>query len=201
MSRSKKSRKPGTGSIGIVKDDKKKVVIVADKKPKKKSGKKPGNRQQEAVESQNQQSGSSKDKDPRIGSKKSIDLGAPMKKKAVKAETTESPKSSPIAAIRVIEKSPTNNEALEQELYAIEDDTNLQTILEKQESDVELTEAEVNFFNEKMTRHQELRELLGWADDNEDDEAEINSDETNTKALGEEALWDKLDNTDFSKFE
>jgi ribosome assembly protein YihI (activator of Der GTPase) len=197
MSRSKKSRKPGTGSIGIVKDDKKKVVIVADKKPKKKSGKKPGNRQQEAMENQSQHGDSSITKDPRIGSKKAIDLGVPTPKKSVKTATPKSQKSSPIAAIRVIEKPPANNEALEQELYAIEDDKNLQSIIEKQESDIELTEAEVNFFNEKMTRHQELRELLGWADDEEEED----NDETSTEALAEDALWDKLDNTDFSKFE
>jgi len=197
MSRSKKSRKPGVGSSGPVKDDKKKTIEVVAKRPKKHHGKKPGNRQQEAVQKQSQENPSAVNKDPRIGSKKSIVLTPSVESKKaspVKAKKQNKSAVSPIAAIRVSEPLE-NNEALEAELYAIEDDVKLQIILAKQEDDIELSEVEVDLFNEKMTRHQEIRTLLGWSDDEDEDES---SDEENTD---DESLWDKLDSNDLSSFE
>ena len=46
-----------------------------------------------------------------------------------------------------------------------------------------------------MTRHQQLRELLGW-DDDEDEESEAGQ-----KTSSEDELWDKFDNSDLSEFE
>ncbi len=195
MSRSKKSRKPGTGSIGIVKDEKKKEkeIVSHSKKPKNKRGKQPGNRQQEAFDSGEKQQTQKTNKDPRIGSKKPIVLGTPTKNKPqpFKVKDKVKAKASPIAAIRVIEPEV----SLEDELYAIEDDAQLQVILTKQDDDVELTEVEINYFNEKMTRHQTLRDLLGLSDD--DDEEEDNNE---TKSNSEDDLWDKLDNSDLSDY-
>ena len=139
MSRSKKSRKAGVGSNGIVKDENKKEKEIAphSKKPKKKSGKQAGNRQQEAFNSGNSSQAQKANKDPRIGSKKLIDLGVPAKKAAQPFKTKNKTKSetSPIAAIRVIEPE----QSLEDELYAIEDDAQLQSILTKQDDDIEIT--------------------------------------------------------------
>jgi ribosome assembly protein YihI (activator of Der GTPase) len=195
MSRSKKSRKPGTGSIGIVKDEKKKEKEVAthSRKPKNKSGKQPGNRQQEAFNSGDKPSAQTLNKDPRIGSKKLIDLGAPTKKppQQFKAKSKVKADTSPIAAIRVIEPET----PLEDELYAIEDDAQLQVILNKQDDDIELTEVEINYFNEKMARHQTLRELLGLSDEDDEDD-----DNKATKSNSEDDLWDKLDNSDLSDY-
>lgn len=199
MSRSKKSRKPGVGSSGIVKDDKKKVVIAADKKPKKKTGKKPGNRQQEAVAKQTQKNQNAENRDPRIGSKKPIELVPATSKKPLKSNQSIKPaktNDSPIAAIRVVEPLA-DHAALEQELYAIEDDAKLQAILAKQEDDIALSETEVDFFNETMERHQEIRHILGWHDDDEDETVEEEIDGSDD----EESLWDKLDNNDLSSFE
>ncbi len=53
-----------------------------------------------------------------------------------------------------------------------------------------------------MDRHQELREQLGWSDDEDEPEASEQSGRTkNTKDIDEDALWDKLDNSTFSDFE
>jgi len=193
MSRSKKSRKAGIGSNGIVKDENKKEKEIAphSKKPKNKSGKQPGNRQQEAFNSGKQQPQKT-NKDPRIGSKKPIDLGLPIKETAQPFKAKNKSKASPIAAIRVIEPE----QSLEDELYAIEDDNQLQVIISKQDEDIELSEVEVNYFNEKMERHQKLRELLGLSDD--DDEEVENTDKN--KSNSESDLWDKLDNNDLSDY-
>ena len=74
MSRTKKSRKPGTGSIGILKDDKKKLVEPKPRRAKKSNGNEAGNRQKEATPKINQNQNSAKNKDPRIGNKTPIDL-------------------------------------------------------------------------------------------------------------------------------
>jgi ribosome assembly protein YihI (activator of Der GTPase) len=194
MSRSKKSRKPGIGSIGVAKDEKKKDKEIAphSKKPKNKSGKRPGNRQQEAFDSGENKGTQKTNKDPRIGSKKPIVLGSPITKPPQHFKTKVKEKTSPIAAIRVIEPES----SLEDELYAIEDDAQLQVILSKQDDDVALTEVEINYFNEKMTRHQTLRELLGLNDDNDEEE----DDDNKTKSNSEDDLWDKLDNSDLSDY-
>ena len=198
MSRNKKSRKQGAGSIGAVKvkDDKKKTIVPVDRKPKNKSGKQAGNRQKEAFDSGLDSPEKAENKDPRIGSKKLIDLGGPLKAPAqpFKAKIKNKVKvdQSPIAAIRIVEADT----SLEQELTAIEEDNRLQNILEQQEDDISLSNEDVDYFNEKMERHQQLREMLGLEGENEDE-----STETVEKANSEEDLWDKFDNSDLSKFE
>ncbi len=194
MSRTKKSRKQGAGSIGAVKDDKKKVLVPVDRKPKKKNGKVAGNRQKEAFESNKKQAVKVENKDPRIGSKKPIDLGVPVKAKPqpFKAKSKAKVESSPIAAIRVVEA----DSSLEQELYAIEEDSRLQSIIAKQEDDISLNDEDVDYFNEKMERHQQLREILGL-DDEEEDESSTSTEKTSS----EDDLWNKFDNSDLSEFE
>lgn len=199
MSRTKKSRTPSVGKRETVKETSKtsKADIIPNvKKPKKKTGNQPGNRQQEGLASNYQNKDTSGPKDPRIGSKTLIDL---TPKSAPKANKPRKEKPSPIAAIRMIEPIvepvvtlPTSE--LEDELYAIEEDAQLQQILALQEDDIELNEEQINYFNQKMERHQELRELLGWSDD-EDDEDEAESDNKS-----EDDLWNTLDNNDLSKF-
>jgi ribosome assembly protein YihI (activator of Der GTPase) len=193
MSRTKKSRKQGAGSIGAVKDDKKKTLVPVDRKPKKKTGKQAGNRQKEAFDAGKDAQSQAENKDPRIGSKKLIDLGVPVKAPAqpFKAKNKVKVDSSPIAAIRVVEADT----SLEEELSAIEEDSRLQSILTRQEEDISLSNEDVDYFNEKMERHQQLREILGL-DDDEDE-----STETVEKAKSGDDLWDKFDNSDLSEFE
>lgn len=191
MSRTKKSRKPGTGSIGVVKDDKKKLASPAPRKPKKKSGKAAGNRQKEATASVNNKPSPKVKKDPRIGNKTPIDLGkavtAMNKPQPTKKKTQEN---SPIAAIRVVE----TGETLAEQLSRIEQDAKLQEIIEKQDSNQALTADEVDYFNELMEQHEKISQEL---DTGEEDEVAI----TTTKTDSEDDLWDKFDNSDLSRFE
>jgi ribosome assembly protein YihI (activator of Der GTPase) len=195
MSRSKKSRKPGVGSSGAVKESQKTVEAAPEKRIKKHKGKQAGNRQKEAIPKQEQQQASAK-KDPRLGSKKPIDLGQIKTKASVKSTTK--PKQAPIAAIRTIEPVEASTNLLAQELEAIEQDERILLILSKQEDDIELNEDEIDYFNDKMERHQVLCEKLGISDD--EDEGEEDFQPSTTKS-SEDDLWDKFDNSDLSKFE
>jgi ribosome assembly protein YihI (activator of Der GTPase) len=190
MSRSKKSRKPGGAPTAKPKLSKVELSNV-EKRVRKKTGNKPGNRQQEAKLDNNSGQQVDLNKDPRIGSKKSIDLGGPVKavkSKEVKAVVkTTKPKQDPIAALRTVSSDDSTLEiSLAQELANIESDEKLQVILAKQDDDIALTQDEVEYFNNMMERHEAISVEL-----DDDDEDEIIS----TSASSEDDLWDKLDNS------
>ncbi|SEL49736.1 hypothetical protein SAMN05216262_11253 [Colwellia chukchiensis] len=194
MSRTKKSRKPGTGSIGMLKDDKKKLAQPAPRKAKKKKGKEAGNRQKEAQQKSDKNTHASANKDPRIGNKTPIDLGKPSRtpsntKTDKSKEKTQA--NSPIAAIRTAEPVA----SLAEQLRAIEQDSKLLEIIEKQDTNTALTSIEVDYFNDLMTQHEKLSQLLGLDDENDAEAADMH------QPTSEDALWDKLDQSDLSKFE
>lgn len=189
MSRTKKSRKPGSSHFSPPKENRKNLAEPEPRKPKNKKGKPAGNRQQEGTQKAKSTNGPQAAKDPRIGSKKPIVLTKESNKAPVQAKAKKV-KESPIAAIRTIEV----DNSLEQELHAIEQDPRLLAILEKQDQELALTAEEVDLFNTLMERHEELSVQLGL-----DDEEEASEDTEGS--LDEDALWDKLDNDDLSKFE
>lgn len=199
MSRTKKSRKPATAPKAKPKLSKEALASV-EKRVRKKTGKKPGNRQQEAQPIKDAASANQQNKDPRIGNKTPIVLGG----KAIQAKTTSSkPKPNKpagqeaIAAIRYVEPEQEPVQDFTQELAAIEADEKLQTILTKQDDDIDLTEQEVDYFNTMMERHQVLTEQLGLDDEEGDNTV------TPANKNSEDDLWDKLDNAsdDLSQFE
>lgn len=194
MSRSKKSRKPGSAPTAKPKLSKVELANV-EKRLRKKTGNKPGNRQQEGKLENSSDQPLHQNKDPRIGSKKPIELGGSVVQAKKPIKKTKA-KQDPIAAIRVVNAEAEQN--LAQELENIEADERLQAILAKQEEELALTEQEVDYFNEMMECHQALTEKLA---ENEEPEDELNKIDTNS----EEDLWDKLDNSslpsDFDKFE
>lgn len=187
MSRTKKSRKPGGAPTAKPKLSKVELAKV-EQRVRKKTGKKPGNRQQEGQLDNRAEQKTNQNKDPRVGSKKPIDLGGSVKI-AQKPASNKAKKSSqdPIAAIRVVNKAQVGL-SLAQELANIEADERLQVILAKQEDELELTEEEVNYFNNLMERHQEISAQL---DDPEEETIQ-------SKVKSEDDLWDKLDNSSFS---
>ena len=197
MSRIKKSRKPGVGKRETISEADRKLITPTARKPKKKVGKPAGNRQKEAFENNNKNQSSNAPKDPRLGSKTLVDLTPKSTPKvATKTHQPKKEKVSPIAAIRMAEPVTSSTSELEDELYAIEDDQQLQNILALQEDDKALSEDQVEYFNTKMERHQELRELLGWDDEQEDDE----DNGSNNAQSSEDDLWDSLDKTDLSDY-
>lgn len=185
MTRSKKSRKPGTGSSGVRKADKDALAIVKEKRLRKKTGNKPGTRQ--VTKSKTDAQTNAQNKDPRLGSKKPIEL---IKVAPVKAQPkVKAPKVVDIPQVRVVDSTESD---LMQELARIEEDEQLQTILAKQEDDITLSESEVEYFNKLMDRHQEISSQLGL--DEEDDEEFLT---TSQQPLSEEDLWRKFNDTDF----
>ena len=188
MTRIRKSRKPAASSVPRTEREatKQKAVVMIDKKPKKQTGNQPGARQQVAHTKQQHEQNSTQ-KDPRLGSKKPIALGvAPTKIVAVKPKTI---KSAPMAAVqRIVPQAD-----LWQEYEQLSEDPQLLDIVDKQTQELTLTEAEVDYFNEKMDRYQQLQQLLGI----DDDDAEESLAEQST--LSEEQLWQKFDTDDFDK--
>ncbi len=197
MSRSKKSRKPGGAPTAKPKLSKQELATV-EKRIRKSTGKVAGNRQKEAMQDQADNKQQSGNKDPRLGNKTPIVLGKVVAKqdkpKQVKTKQN-SDKSSAIASVRFVEDTVVELSA-EQEIDAIEQDELLQNILAKQEDDIELTEQEVDYYNEKMERHQVLSAELGL-----DEDEDTNDNDLSTGSDSEDELWDKLDRPDFSDFE
>ena len=190
MSRSKKSRKPGGAPTAKPKLSKVELANV-EKRVRKKTGKKAGNRQQEAQPINSSDQNANQNKDPRIGSKKPIELGGTVNSAQPKPKQNPNkaskPKQDPIAAIRPVSNNDTDVElTLDQQLANIEADERLQIILAKQEDDQALTEQEVDYFNEMMDRHQQISAQLD----------EIEEEQTSkASATSEDDLWDKLDNS------
>ena len=191
MSRTKKSRKPISEPTKKPKLSKKELESV-EKRVRKKKGKQAGNRQKEAKPLEQASANNVANRDPRIGSKKPIDLGG------VKVANTKPTKAknvlhaAPIAAIRAIEPVESNFAA---ELEAIEDNPQLQAILAKQESGEDLSDQEVDLYNQQMTRYDELRDILGLDDEDDFD------DEMDESSKSEDDLWDTLDKPKFDDFD
>jgi len=199
MSRSKKSRKPGSAPTAKAKLSKQELDNV-EKRVRKKKGKQAGNRQQEATQSENITTQQSANQDYRLGNKTPIALGK-LVAKAEKVKTTALQKPPRIAAIRIAEQNSEQITAQEkenaehkrpilspaEEIDAIEQDEKLQTILAKQEDDIALTEQEVDYYNELMERHEQLSAELNDGEDYSDEDDEDRSADT------EDDLWDKLD--------
>jgi len=187
MARTKKSRKPGSAPTAKPKLSKVELANV-EKRVRKKTGNKPGNRQQEAQLVKGSDQNANQRKDPRIGSKKPIDLGGVVKPAQPKSAQAKSKAvQDPIAAIRPVNNDSADAElSLAQELANIEADERLQAIIEKQEDELALTEQEVDYFNDMMERHQQTSAQL-----DEDEEEQISG----ASEISEEDLWDKLDNS------
>jgi ribosome assembly protein YihI (activator of Der GTPase) len=194
MSRSKKSRKPGAGSNGAVKEEKKKLAIPAPKRIRKKAGKQAGNRQQEARISQQTNTGENQNKDPRLGSKTPIVLTKAVESPKNKVIKAKQETRAPIPALRSVEpEQPSQQALLIEELENIEQDVRLQVILTKQEDEISLSEDDIEYFNTLMERHEQISNELGLEDDEDSS--------VNTTNKSEDQLWDKLDNGDLSDYQ
>lgn len=142
----KKSRKAGL--IGVRKDPdfkKKRPSLSVDRKSTKTNGKPAGSRNSiQPVEG----SGSihNQSKDPRLGSKKPIEL--------IKTKTEQQPKPKEKQYF-----SPA------QELDAIENDKQLSSILDKVDTDEKISREQQQYMNAKLARHKVLCELLGIAEE------------------------------------
>ena len=192
MTRQKKSRKPKATIISTPKDA---LFSSKDKKPKKKTGLKSGNKQQVAIKKQKQPTNKTA-KDPRIGSKTPIVLI-----KETPKQTQKAPKSSKNqSAIAAIKKAP-EPMSLAEQLAAIENDERLWSITEQQENGQELSQTDVDYYNQQMDEYQRISEQLGADEDSNNDQVSVQDKDDDS--LSEEELWQKFnsDDYDFSETE
>lgn len=185
MTRSKKTRKVKLDSRAPKPKLDKASLALLDKKPKKKTGKTSGNKQQEATKASTTNTTNKNAKDPRLGSKKPIDLGRPL---PVKQKPAAKKKATGIAKVKLLDQTSSPSDRLAE----IEQDTALLAIISKQEMGEALSEQEVNYFNDLMEEHSKITEELGIEDD---------VDDSANAELSEDELWNKLDTTDFSDFD
>lgn len=185
MTRKRKSRKPGRGSSGIIKQDST-VVFDKDKRVRKKTGNKPGSRQ--LVEKKTQSNQTKQKIDPRVGSVKPIAL---VKTTPVEKPTQNKPKVAPIAKVVAVREVENAQSALWQELERIENDEQLLLIVEKMDNEEALTEEEVDTYNTLMARHEEISAELGI------DEEEETSESTSNEDLSEDELWQKFNDNEY----
>lgn len=170
MSR-KKSRKPGP--IGTPKANS--PAPLKSKKPKKRSGKPAGNRQN--IESSNVATRAQQvPSDPRIGSKKPIQL------------VVEQPKSNTSEAKRYF--SP------QQELKALEQDTRLNKLLDAFDQGISLSDEEQRYLDSKLARHQQLCKLLGLTQQ----QTEQPKSQSNVQPSDDDQLWQQFESIDPGKF-
>lgn len=151
MTRQKKTRKPGPlGVKSQPKVQRERKEPASGKRPAQVKGKPAGSRhnvqQDNKSVTRDQQSG-----DPRVGSKRKIDLQAPVSKPEKTALTAQ------------------------QELEQLENNERLQTLLAALENGDELSRQDQSWVNEKLDRYQGLANELGISD--EDDEIEDDEDE------------------------
>ncbi|GAA6186377.1 MULTISPECIES: Der GTPase-activating protein YihI [Alteromonadaceae] len=143
MARVKKSRK--VGRIGVPKESwaPRKPKDPTNTKPKKHKGNPSGSRHS-AVELNQQAPNQSKQNDPRIGSKKPIQLIVEPKEFKSKPKPSKPKYFSPA-----------------QELAELEDNERLNNLLDNMDSGIALNADDKRYVERKLARHRELCELLG----------------------------------------
>lgn len=181
MTRKRKER--SGGPIGIAKTDRPKretntqaLEARKQKRLKKRKGLASGTRSGEAPQKQNHKGGK-KNNDPRVGSKKPVEL--------VAAPTpTAQPTFAKVKKEKPVKVEPIKVElTLEQELDQLENDARLSALLVRLDNDEALNAAEQSYVDERVERHQFLLAELGY--DEEFDEEEYDEDEWDEEMMAQ----------------
>jgi hypothetical protein len=169
MSRSKKSRKPGSANADIIVTRNRSQTDVEGrlrKKDKKRKGLKTGSRHSEAEEAK--VVGNRQAKDPRLGSKKKIPLVVEAKKKPTKQERRQS---------------------AEKELEMLENDAQLNVLLERIDNGEKLGAGLQNYVDQKLNRIEALMKQLGIYEP--EDEAEEQQEPESASVKSEKPVKSK----------
>ncbi|QUI69473.1 Der GTPase-activating protein YihI [Pseudoalteromonas sp. M8] len=164
MTRKKKTRKvAANGTPRLSKEKLQALRTLKEQRSKKTKGKKPGSRNAPEILVK-EQSNTTTNKDPRVGSKKPISLVA--EPQPTKSNTQPEMK----RHLQPQVKLTTAVETLtpEQELEQLENDERLMALLERHERGELLTGKDAKYFNRGIARHQELCEILGIDDEFEE---------------------------------
>ena len=179
MTRQKKSRK--VGQIGIRKQDVRPEKPSQDTRRKKSpKGQKSGNRNSLVDETQiksNSSSTSNAKKDPKVGSKKAIEL-VPSKSAPLVNKSIQHSDKKPEVVLKTVKTSQLTPEL---ELEQLENDEILIALAERVEDGELLKGKEAKYFNKHIARYDELVEQLGLEevddDENPDEIAQLKSDQ------------------------
>lgn len=186
MTRKKKNRKLGeNGSPRLSKEKLNQLRALKEQRVKKVKGAKAGSRNSQLLKESPATEQAKTPKDKRLGSKKPISL-TPVVEKPVVDEPLK-PVLAPqaiLAKTRPVELTP------EQELAAIESDERLVNLIERHERGELLTGKDAKYFNSKVARHQQLCELLGIDDEDEEEYPESELDSYMSDDLANEWLDD-----------
>jgi ribosome assembly protein YihI (activator of Der GTPase) len=187
MSRSKKSRKPGSANADIIVTRNRSQTDVEGrlrKKDKKRKGLKTGNRHSQAEEVR--VAGNRQAKDPRLGSKKKIPLVVEAKKKPTKQERRLS---------------------AEKELEMLENDAQLNVLLERIDNGEKLGAGLQKYVDEKLDRIEVLMKQLGIYEPEEAEEAQpepqaepAKTRSAKKKAASDDDLLSQFEDIDLNDF-
>ncbi|MGL4602388.1 MAG: Der GTPase-activating protein YihI [Plesiomonas sp.] len=186
MTREKKTRKAPSG-VKLDSSKPKKTRAELDqmsrdqKRLKKRKGLSSGSRQNPEGSSRKVENRT--DKDPRIGSKKPVPLMVEF--------VNRQPKKA--AVVKPVEKETLTPEL---ELAQLEADERLHLLLDRIDSGESVSEEEQNYINSSLDRVDELMQLLGLSDE-EEDESETPAP---VKSSDPEDLWERFNNSDPKSF-
>ena len=167
MTRQKKSRK--IGQIGTRKQDVSPSETTTPRRKKAPKGQKSGSRNSLIDEKAlgNTPQGEKSKKDPKLGSKKKIELvkseSVPKPEKKEIQHSAEKPK----VQLQKVQKEQMTPQ---QELAALESDQRLIELAERVENGDLLTGKDAKYFNQKMARHEALMDELGLDEDRSDED-------------------------------
>lgn len=164
MTRKKKTRKvAANGTPRLSKEKLQALRALKEQRSKKTKGKKPGSRNAPEILVK-EQSNTTTNKDPRVGSKKPISLVA--EPQPTKSNTQPEMKRHLQPQVKLTTAVQTLTP--EQELEQLENDERLMALLERHERGELLTGKDAKYFNRGIARHQELCEILGIDDEFEE---------------------------------
>ncbi|MEQ2352150.1 Der GTPase-activating protein YihI [Pseudoalteromonas piscicida] len=164
MTRKKKTRKvAANGTPRLSKEKLQALRALKEQRSKKTKGKKPGSRNAPEILVK-EQSNTTTNKDPRVGSKKPISLIAEPQS----AESNTQPEMKRHLQPQVKLTTAVETLTPEQELEQLENDERLMALLERHERGELLTGKDAKYFNRGIARHQELCEILGIDDEFEE---------------------------------
>ncbi|ATD08677.1 Der GTPase-activating protein YihI [Pseudoalteromonas piscicida] len=164
MTRKKKTRKvAANGTPRLSKEKLQALRALKEQRSKKTKGKKPGSRNAPEILVK-EQSNTTTNKDPRVGSKKPISLVAEPQS----AESNTQPEMKRHLQPQVKLTTAVETLTPEQELEQLENDERLMALLERHERGELLTGKDAKYFNRGIARHQEICEILGIDDEFEE---------------------------------
>ncbi|PAY00297.1 GTPase-activating protein [Pseudoalteromonas sp. HM-SA03] len=164
MTRKKKTRKvAANGTPRLSKEKLQALRALKEQRSKKTKGKKPGSRNAPEILVK-EQSNTTTNKDPRVGSKKPISLVAEPQPTKSNAQPEMKRHLQPQVKLTTAVETLTP----EQELEQLENDERLMALLERHERGELLTGKDAKYFNRGIARHQELCEILGIDDEFEE---------------------------------